>query len=224
MSAEAKPAGVVGDIDTTYLTQQRDMFGSGLVAQIGSAALTVWLAIKSHADFQTGEAWPGVRRLMELTGMASITVQDAIRKLLDAHMLRESRRMGRSIVYVARERMDVRIGARVICIVVVDYVPNAMRERLAKLRSAALGNLSDADVWAEVEVLPGPGMQYDSEKKAFVSKLAADEVPPQVLPGNEAAAVLPDLLAASASSPSDVARTKVKSVAASLKAKRLHKN
>lgn len=175
------PAIIAGDIDTTYLTQQKGMFASGLVAQIGTDALGVWMAIKSHADFATGEAWPGVRRLMEQTGLASDTVMKAIKRLHEAHLLREARRQGRSIVYVARERMDVRIGSRVICTVVVDYVPLAMRERLAKLKAAMAGNSKDADVWAEVELLPGPGMVYDPQRGTFVATLLADEVPQQSL-------------------------------------------
>lgn len=49
---------IQGVIDTTYHTQQRDMFVSGLAAEIGVNAFAVWHAIKSHADFQTGIAWP----------------------------------------------------------------------------------------------------------------------------------------------------------------------
>ena len=64
----SKATGVTGDIDTTYYTQQRDMFASGLAAEIGVNAFAVWHAIKSHADFQTGVSWPGIRRLMLLTG------------------------------------------------------------------------------------------------------------------------------------------------------------
>ena len=48
------PPSIRGDIDTTYHTQQRDMFASGLAAEIGVNAFAVWHAIKSHADFQTG--------------------------------------------------------------------------------------------------------------------------------------------------------------------------
>lgn len=180
-SPDSLPTGLVADIDTTYLTQQRDMFASGLMAQIGPHALAVWLAIKSHADFATGEAWPGVRRLMEQTGLASATVQKAIKRLHEARMLREARRMGQIVVYVARERMDVRIGPRVICTIVVDYVPLAMRERLAKLKAAAAGDFKAADVWTEVELLPGPGMVYDPQRGTFVAMLLADEVPQQAL-------------------------------------------
>lgn len=219
MNVETSPGGVMGDIDTMYLTQQRDTFTSGLAREIGAHAYMVWHAIKSHADFATGEAWPGVRRLMEQTGMASHTVQEAIQALRSAHLLRESRRVGRSIVYIPRERLDVRIGSRVICIVVVDYVPNAMRERLAKLRSAAAGDLSDADVWADVEILPGPGFMYDAQRQAFVASLRADEVPLTPLPSVDAAALLPNLLTP------DAARARLNETARALKpAKRVPKN
>lgn len=166
-----------GEIDTTYQTQQRDLFASGLAREIGVNALAVWMAYKSFSDFHTGETFPGVRKLMAVTGLASKTVQNAIDTLLAAHLLREVRREGRSIIYVARERLDVRVGPRVICTVVVDYVPTAMRERLAKLRAAASGELEGADVWAEVDVLPGPGFTWDQERRALRGRMRADEVP-----------------------------------------------
>ena len=52
-----------GRIDTSFQTLQRDLFSSGLAAKIGMNAFGVWLAIKSHADYNTGKAWPGMRRL-----------------------------------------------------------------------------------------------------------------------------------------------------------------
>ena len=91
---------VQGDIDTTYHTQQRDMFASGLAAEIGVNAFAVWHAIKSHADFQTGVAWPGIRRLMLLTGLSTDPVQAAIKRLVDNHLLRVSKR-GQKNIYVA---------------------------------------------------------------------------------------------------------------------------
>ena len=121
-------SGFRGDIDTTYHTQQRDMFSSGLAAEIGVHAFAVWHAIKSHADFQTGVAWPSIRRIVELTGCADKTVQAAIKTLVAAHLLRVSKK-GQRNIYVARERMDVRVGDRVICTVVIDFVPKSVEER-----------------------------------------------------------------------------------------------
>lgn len=166
-----------GEIDTTYQTQQRDMFTSGLAAQIGVNAFAVWCAIKSHANYETGKCWPGVRRLMELTGIASASVQGAIKSLEQAHLLRVTR-LGKKNIYVARERMDVRVGKRVICTVVVDYVPNTMRERMARLKDAALaGDMDSEDVWADVDVIPGPGMVYDKDTGMFKGRVRADDVP-----------------------------------------------
>ena len=178
-----------GEIDTTYQTQQRDMFTSGLAAAIGVNAFAVWHAIKSHANYETGKCWPGIRRLMELTGIASASVQGAIKSLEQAHLLRVTR-LGKKNIYVARERMDVRVGKRVICTVVVDYVPNTMRERMAKLKDAALtGDMDSEDVWADVDVIPGPGMVYDKGTGTFKGRMRADEVPQAVLGGNESVAL-----------------------------------
>ena len=166
-----------GEIDTTYQTQQRDMFTSGLAASIGVNAFAVWHAIKSHANYETGKCWPGIRRLMELTGIASGPVQVAIKSLERAHLLKVTR-LGKKNIYVARERMDVRVGKRVICTIVVDYVPNTMRERLARLKEAALvGDMDSEDVWADVDVIPGPGMVYDKAIGGFKGRMRADEVP-----------------------------------------------
>ena len=124
---------MLGRINTTFGTYQADLFESGLVAQIGPNSFAVWAAIKAHADFQTGIAWPSVRRLMALTGLASATVQKCLGTLEDAHLLRSDVRNKRRY-YVARERLDVSLGQRVLCTVVVDYVPASMRDRLAAVQ------------------------------------------------------------------------------------------
>lgn len=182
---------IQGDVDTTYLTQQRDMFASGLAAQIGVNAVCVWLAIKSHADFGTGEAWPGVRGLMKLTGLANATVQVALTVLMDAHLLRVARWVGQRRYFVARERLAVRVGSRVLCTIVVDYVPASMRQRLARLKAASEGDLDAQDVWAEVDVLPGPGLEWDPGTKSLRGRLRADEVPttPPAAPADDAGGV-----------------------------------
>lgn len=179
-------------IDTTYQTQQRDMFNSGLAGQIGANAFTVWHAIKSHADFETGESYPGVRRLTEMTGVSHVTVMKAISILKDERLLRIARVEGQRHIYIARERMDVRIGTRVICTIVIDYVPNTMRERLAELRASTTGegDLEGHDVWADVEIIPGQGFELDMVNKIIRGRLRADEVPP---PEDEAPPSLPSL-------------------------------
>ena len=172
---------IQGDIDTTYYTQQRDMFTSGLAADIGVSAFAVWHAIKWHADFNTGESYPGIRRLCTLTGLADQTVQNAIKKLVASHLLR-IRKVGQKNVYVARERIDVRVGSRVISTIVVDFIPDQMRERLAKLKASGNGDMSADDVWAQVDVIPGPGMVLDKKTGTFSGSMRADEVPDQLPP------------------------------------------
>lgn len=171
----AENLSIRGDIDTTYHTQQRDMFVSGLAAEIGANAFAVWHAIKSHADFQTGNAWPSIRRLMNLTSLSSDTVQAAIKRLEAAHLLRITKR-GQRNNYVARERIDVRVGKRVVATVVVDFVPASMRERLHQLKGAAAGDIAAANVWAQVEILPGPGLHFDEKTGTFKTLVRADEV------------------------------------------------
>src|SRR5688572_14004985 len=96
-------------IDSSFATNQRDLFESGLVAQIGANAFAVWMALKHHADFNTGRAFPGVRRLAELVGLNKDTVSKCLHTLADARLLRSTPR-GRGKTYVARERLDVRLG------------------------------------------------------------------------------------------------------------------
>lgn len=169
-----------GDIDTTYHRQQRDMFASGLAAAIGVAAYAVWNAIKSHSDFNTGDSYPDLRRIASLTGMSINPVQDAIKKLETFYLLRVIKRPRKNNHYIAMERMDVKVGNKVICTIVVDYIPSKMRERLEKLKGAAKGEIDAADVWAQVTVLPGPGLKLDESSGTLQGKMRADEIPEQL--------------------------------------------
>lgn len=178
------PQGARGDIDTTYHTQQRDMFASGLASDIGVYAYSVWNAIKSHSDFNTGDSWPGIRRLCALTGISDQKVQESIKTLQTWYLLRVVKKPGKSNHYIARERMDVRVGGRVICTVVVDYIPSQMRERLERLKGAAKGEIDKADVWAHVELIPGRGMKLDAQSGSFKTQMRADEVSSQILQVN----------------------------------------
>src|SRR4030042_5590727 len=117
---------ITGQIDCTFITQQRDLFGSGLVAEIGGNAYAVWSAIKYFANYHTGEAFPGMREIGQKVGVSKDTVHRAILVLTEAHLLRimdnaKYKRKGQT--YIARERLVVRLGDRILCVVVIDYVP-----------------------------------------------------------------------------------------------------
>ena len=165
-----------GRINTSFATYQADLFESGLVAQIGANAFAVWSAIKAHADYQTGLSWPSIRRLMELTGLASATVQKCLRTLEENRLLR-SEVKGKSRYYLARERLDISLGSRVLCTVVVDYVPAQLRNKLAKVKAALESGAADPEAFAAVEIIPGAGFVWDDSAKVLRGTVAGSELP-----------------------------------------------
>jgi hypothetical protein len=171
-----------GRIDTSFQTVQRDLFASGMAARIGMNAFGVWLAIKSHADYNTGEAWPGMRRLAELTGLSLGAVSNSVRVLVDVHLLRvvaqAKGKARRGNTYVARERMDVRLGERVLCTIVLDYVPSTLRLKLSAIDQALTVGEANPEVFADCEILPGDGFKWDSDSGALKASISARDIPP----------------------------------------------
>lgn len=167
---------MLGRVDTSFQTTQRDMFESGLVAEIGVNAFAVWSAIKAHANYQKGVCWPSVRRLMGLTGLASATVQKALFALEGFKLLRRSK-SGRRVLYVARERLDIRLGTVVLCTIVVDYVPARMRGQIERVQKALESGEVDAGAFADVEIIPGPGFVWDANAEVLRSRVSAVDVP-----------------------------------------------
>ena len=168
-----------GEIDTSFETLQRDLFASGMAATIGMNAFGVWIAIKSHADYNTGECWPGMRRLGDLTGLSTGTVQKAVKTLVEAKLLRiVSEGAGaRSTRYVARERLDVRLGDRVLCTIVIDYVPMRMRKQLDDISNALKSGKSDPEAFAACEIIPGSGFMWDENAGVLRAELPYHEIP-----------------------------------------------
>lgn len=167
-----------GKIDSSFQTEQRDLFSSGIVAEIGVNAYAVWSAIKYHADYATGQAWPGMRRLGELVGLSKSSVDRAVGVLVDARMLRVLKPGGRrrGQTYIARERMAVRIGEIVLCTIVVDYVPSRLRGQLDRIESALAG-ADDPDAFAEVEIIPGEGFAWDATAHVLRGRVEAKALP-----------------------------------------------
>jgi len=169
-----------GKIDSSFTTEQRDLFSSGMVAEIGVNAYAVWQAIKFYADFKTGEAFPGMRTLGQKLGLSPPTVQRAVKTLEAAQLVRvtksHSKRRGQT--YVARERLRVTLGSRVLCTIVVDYVPNTLRQRLNRIEQALTTGEGDREAFAEVEIIPGPGFTWDDKAGVIRGQVEAREIPP----------------------------------------------
>lgn len=169
-----------GEIDSTFQTQQRDMFASGIVAEIGVNAYAVWSVIKCYADFMTGEAYPGMREIGKKIGLSQPTVSRAVEILKEAHMLRivdsaKFKRKGQT--YIARERLAVRLGGKIICFIVVDYVPANLRNKLKQINNALKTGEQDQETWAEIEIVPGDGFIWDMKSKTLKSSIKVSPNP-----------------------------------------------
>lgn len=168
-----------GRIDSSFTTEQRDLFASGIVAEIGVSAYAVWHAIKYYADYNTGKAFPGMRTIAAKLGIGVGSVSRAIDSLERAKMLRvvqvHSKRRGQT--YIARERMSVTVGATTLCTIVIDYVPERLRGQIKRLGESFKTGEHDPEAFAEVEIIPGEGFTWDEQTKTLRGKVAAASMP-----------------------------------------------
>ena len=76
------------------------------IAKIGVMALAVYIVIKGHTDFSTGNAFPSVQEIAEQIGVKKDAVLDALKRLVE-HGLLVVRKNGRSNHYSVVERVSI---------------------------------------------------------------------------------------------------------------------
>lgn len=168
-----------GRIDSSFTTEQRDLFASGIVAEIGVSAYAVWHAIKYYADYNTGKAFPGMRTVAAKLGIGVGSVSRAIEALEKAKMLRivQNHTKRRGQTYIARERMSVTVGTTTLCTIVIDYVPERLRGQIKRIGESFKTGEHDPEAFAEVEIIPGEGFIWDEKSKTLKGKVAASALP-----------------------------------------------
>lgn len=172
-----------GRIDSTFGTFQRDMFESGLAAEIGANCFLLWIAIKTHADFNTGTAYPSIRRLAEITGMADKTVQKAIKDLQEAHLLKivKAGNQRQSTRYIARERLDIRLGKMLLCRIVIDYIPAKVRANIHKIQETLKSGERNPEAFSEVEIIPAQGFKWNEATGTLQAQIPIRDMPAPTL-------------------------------------------
>lgn len=168
-----------GRIDSTFGTFQRDMFESGLAAEIGANCFITWVAIKTHADFNNGLAWPSIRRLAEITGLSVNTIQKAITGLETANLLKivKAGNQRQSTKYIARERLDVRLGNRLLCRIVMDYVPSRIRANMHAIQETLKSGERNPEAFSQVEIIPGEGFSWNEKTGTLQAQIPLRDIP-----------------------------------------------
>jgi biotin operon repressor len=93
-------------VENLWIHVVRGMVTDNVIAKIGMPAFCVYIAIKSHTDLNTGNAWPSVATLGRQVGIAKETVLKAIRTLVDEGLLKVEKR-GRTNTYAVIEKINL---------------------------------------------------------------------------------------------------------------------
>jgi len=77
--------------------------------------------------------------------------------------------------------MDVRLGERVLCTIVLDYVPATLRSRLDALEEGLRKGKVGGALFAECEILPGEGFAWEESSRSLRASIPAEQLPAPVL-------------------------------------------
>jgi hypothetical protein len=79
--------------------------------------------------------------------------------------------------YVARERLDVKLGERVLCTIVLDYVPGRLRKQLDHIEESLRTGRNDAAAFADCEIIPGQGFVWDTVSGSLRAAIPHGDIP-----------------------------------------------
>lgn len=152
--------------ETTWFHLFRTMFTNGDVKQIGPYAFTIYCAVKAHASFHTGEAFPGIDKLVELTGISPAQVKRVLATLEASGYLNISK-VGRRNHYTLREKVAIQDAhGRPAAVATWDYLPGTVKDTVADLRNVLVtGDFAGAKIvqiqHLTVNVNTGSGTQIN---------------------------------------------------------------
>lgn len=128
---------------TQWFHVYKSMFDQGDVAKIGPRAFTIYSAIKSHANYSSGMACPGIELISEKTGISPAQIKRELKVLVAGGFITKEKH-GRSNRYTLREKIQVtdKYG-RSEAIATWAYVPSTAQRAIADLKSwLVTGNLA----------------------------------------------------------------------------------
>jgi DNA-binding transcriptional MocR family regulator len=136
--------------ETTWFHIFRSMFGGGDVAKMGPGAYTVYSAIKYHTNFNTGQAFPSLETIAELSGVSRRKVVDELKVLEDLGYITKARKGPRSSVYTLREKVGIQdTHGRPVAAASWDYLPAGVQRAVADLKNVLVtGDLAGAKIIA----------------------------------------------------------------------------
>lgn len=133
--------------ETTWFHVFKSMVDSGDVARMGAEAVTIYLVIKAHTNFNTGQAFPSIETIQEKAGCSKATVMRKLKTLEEfGYITRE--KIGRSTIYKLREKVEITDSeGRPSAVATWDYLPTSVQQAVADLKNVLVtGEFAGAKV------------------------------------------------------------------------------
>lgn len=133
--------------DTIWFHVFHSMYSTRDVNKMGPYGLAVYMAIKAHTNFKTGEAFPGIPLIAELSGMSESQVKRGLTTLKEMKYL-TVQKMGRQNLYTLREKIVIQDSAgRPSAVATWDYLPDSVKAAVADLKNVLVtGKMGSAQI------------------------------------------------------------------------------
>lgn len=133
--------------ETTWFHIFHSMIQTGDISRMGPYAVTVYLVIKSHTNFQSGCAFPAIETIMRESGISRSQVMRELRTLEQLGYIGKAR-VGRRNEYRLREKIRIQDDkGQVAAIATWDYLPSTVKAATAEVKNALVsGNFSGSRI------------------------------------------------------------------------------
>lgn len=133
--------------ETTWFHVFHSMIETGDIARMGPYAVTVYLVIKAHTNFDTGRSFPAIDTITDESGISRSQVIRSL-KVLEANGYIARNREGRRNEYRLREKICIQDEAgHPAAVATWDYLPSSVKAATADLKNVLVsGNFSGSKI------------------------------------------------------------------------------
>ncbi|MCA8298798.1 helix-turn-helix domain-containing protein [Burkholderia sp. AU30198] len=133
--------------ETTWFHIFRSMIETGDIARMGPFALTVYVVVKAHTNFNTGRSFPAIDTIAAESGISRSQVIRELKTLEGFGYITKSRE-GRRNEYRLREKICIQDGeGQATAVATWDYLPATVQAATADLKNVLVtGQFCDSRI------------------------------------------------------------------------------